>query len=74
MATLTIRNLSEATRRALKARAAAHDRSMESEVRAILDSAVGDSDFVAAWVSRTERLRGDFELPTRSPAREIGLT
>ena len=36
MAALTIRNLSDETHRALKARAAAHHRSTEAEVRAIV--------------------------------------
>jgi len=40
MATLTIRNLPEETRRALKERAARHDRSMEAEVREILHDAI----------------------------------
>lgn len=40
MAALTVRNLSDETHRALKARAAANHRSTEAEVRAILDAAV----------------------------------
>lgn len=40
MAAIAIRNLSDATHRALKARAAASHRSTEAEVRAILDAAV----------------------------------
>jgi plasmid stability protein len=40
VAAITIRNLSDATHRALKARAAASHRSTEAEVRAILDAAV----------------------------------
>lgn len=40
MSALTVRNLSEETHRALKARAAAHGRSTEAEVRQILDEAV----------------------------------
>lgn len=40
MAAITVRNLSDETHRALKARAAAHHRSTEAEVRAILDDAV----------------------------------
>lgn len=42
MAAITIRNLSDETHRALKARAAAHNRSTEAEVRSILDDAVAD--------------------------------
>lgn len=40
MPAMTIRNISEETHRALKARAAAHGRSAEAEVRAILEQAV----------------------------------
>lgn len=40
MAAVTIRNLSEETHRALKIRAAHHNRSTEAEIRAILEAAV----------------------------------
>lgn len=40
MAALTIRNLPEATHRALRLRAAEHGRSTEAEIRAILEEAV----------------------------------
>jgi plasmid stability protein len=40
MAGISIRNLSDATHRALRTRAAKHGRSTEAEVRAILDAAV----------------------------------
>lgn len=40
MAAVTIRNLSEETHRALKTRAALHNRSTEAEMRAILEAAV----------------------------------
>lgn len=40
MAAVTIRNLSDEAHRALKARAAQHNRSTESEMRAILEAAV----------------------------------
>jgi len=40
MAAVTIRNLSDETHRALKSRAALHQRSAEAEMRAILDDAV----------------------------------
>jgi antitoxin FitA len=39
MAVLTVRNLPEETHRALRIRAAAHGRSVEAEVRAILEDA-----------------------------------
>lgn len=40
MAAVTIRNLSEEAHRALKIRAAQHNRSTEAEIRAILEQAV----------------------------------
>ncbi|MBL9033118.1 MAG: plasmid stabilization protein [Rhodospirillaceae bacterium] len=40
MAAVTIRNLSEEAHRALKIRAARHNRSTEAEMRAILEAAV----------------------------------
>lgn len=40
MTTLTVRNLPSEVRRALRVRAAQHGRSMEAEVREILESAV----------------------------------
>ena len=46
MAAITVRNLSDETHRALKARAAANNRSTEAEVRAILDAAVAPVDVV----------------------------
>ncbi len=39
MVAITVRNLSEETHRALRARAAEHGRSTEAEIRAILDAA-----------------------------------
>ena len=39
MAAVTIRNLSDEVHRALKARAAQHNRSTEAEIRAILEAA-----------------------------------
>lgn len=44
MAAVTIRNLSDAAHRALKARAAQHNRSTEAEMRAILEAAVRPED------------------------------
>lgn len=46
MAAITVRNLSDETHRALKARAARHGRSTEAEIRAILDESVSSSDRV----------------------------
>ncbi|MCW5770531.1 MAG: plasmid stabilization protein [Rhodospirillaceae bacterium] len=62
MAAVTIRNLSEAAHRALKVRAARHNRSAEAEMRAILEDAVRPAD----------RLRLGSALAAMS--RKIGLT
>lgn len=43
MANITVRNLPDETHRALKARAKAHGRSTEAEVRAILQAAATDT-------------------------------
>jgi antitoxin FitA len=62
MAAVTIRNLSEEVHRALKVRAAQHNRSAEAEMRAILEAAVRPAD----------RLRLGTALSEMS--RKIGLT
>lgn len=62
MAAVTIRNLSEETHRALKIRAAQHNRSTEAEIRAILEQAVRPE----------ERLRLGTALAEMS--RKIGVT
>jgi len=46
MPAVTIRNLSDETHRALKARAAAHGHSTEAEIRRILDLAVRPAERV----------------------------
>ncbi|MFZ5783692.1 MAG: FitA-like ribbon-helix-helix domain-containing protein [Pseudomonadota bacterium] len=62
MAAVTIRNLSEEAHRALKVRAARHNRSTEAEMRAILEAAV--------------RPKGRLRLGTAlsEMSRKIGLT
>ena len=62
MPAITIRNIPEETHRALKIRAARHNRSAEAEMRAILEAAVRPE----------ERLRLGTALAEAS--REIGLT
>jgi plasmid stability protein len=73
MPAVTIRNLSDATHRALKARAAQHGRSTEAEMRVILETAVHpptrvrlgtllaaigrDADLTEAEAERFARLR-----------------
>lgn len=75
MATLTVRNLSDETRKALKERAACNDRSMEAEARAILDLAVARPNHIARWLDDAHALRGDdLVLPERTPPREVDLS
>jgi plasmid stability protein len=74
MATITVRNLDDEVQRRLKRRAAEHNRSMESEARAILTAAVARADVVHAWLEATVELRGDdIDLPVRSAPRELDL-
>ena len=44
MASLNVRNLSEQTHKALRIRAAQHGRSVEAEIRAILDDTVNPKE------------------------------
>ena len=75
MPTLTIRNVPEETKKRLRIRAAEHDRSMEAELRAILDSALGKPEppenLAEAIHRRFAKFGGvELELPERTPARE----
>ena len=74
VATITIRNLDDDIRSRLKQRAAANGRSMESEVREILRTAVGQSDFARSWV---DAYRGsdvaELPLPPRTKPRQLDL-
>lgn len=70
MASITIRNLDEGTKRRLRVRAAEHGRSMEEEVREILRLAVGTparpGDLGEAVHRRFAALGGfELELPPR---------
>jgi len=64
MPAITIRNLSEETHRALKARAQAHHRSTEAEVRAILDESVAPPQrvHVGSLLAEIGRDAGGVEL------------
>jgi plasmid stability protein len=57
MPAVTIRNLSEATHRALKVRAARHGRSAEAEMRAILETAVRPDTRLRLGSALAERSR-----------------
>ncbi|MBI2719051.1 MAG: plasmid stabilization protein [Rhizobiales bacterium] len=85
MATITIRNLDEATKRGLRIRAAENGRSMEEEVRKILEAVIADArqqqgfgesgqSVTLSWVDRIvarfAEIGGvELELPPPQPAR-----
>ncbi|MFT4296912.1 MAG: antitoxin [Micropruina sp.] len=78
MAAITVRGLSDETHRALKARAAAHRRSTEAEVRAILDAAVAPPDRVrlGSLLAGIGREAGGVDLDIsrdRTPSEPIDL-
>lgn len=79
MAAVSIRNLDDTVRERLRVRAAAHGRSMEAEMRAILVEAVrepsDDEDLLGALLARFDKLGGvDLDLPPRSAPRAADLT
>lgn len=57
MSAVTIRNLPDATHRALKLRAAQHNRSTEAEIRAILEAAVRPEERLKLGTALAERSR-----------------
>ena len=67
MAVLTVRNLPEETRRALRVRAAAHGRSTEAEVRAILEDVVRPAERVriGSELAALGRRHGGIDLDIR---------
>ena len=71
MADLSIRNLDDGVRESLRLRAAAHGRSMEAEVRAILTEAVRPgSSWLQTWRERFEDVGGvELDNAPRSSAR-----
>jgi antitoxin FitA len=64
MAAVTIRNLAEETRRAIKHRAKQNGRSAEAEMRAILDEAVRPQERmkVGTWLHNRAMEFGGFDL------------
>lgn len=83
MAMLTVRNISDETHRALRARATQHGQSMEAEVREILESAVSPNGRVKlgsllADVGRQARLSEEefavFEqVRDKTPSRAVSF-
>lgn len=83
MAMLTVRNLPDEVHRALRVRAAEHGRSMEAEVREILEAAIAPENrpklgSLLAEIGREARLSDEEaavfdEVRDKTPAREIDL-
>jgi antitoxin FitA len=79
MASITIRQLEENTKRKLRMRAARHGRSMEQEAREILKSALSQPEEQSKDLVDTIRRRfakyGGVELniPPRGPIRDPGI-
>ena len=79
MASITIRQLPEATKRKLRLRAAQNGRSMEQEAREILQSELAKNpeppkDIVTAIRRRFAPLGGvDLKIPRRGPIRDPGI-
>lgn len=70
MAALSIRNLDDRVRERLRVRAGRHGRSMEAEIRAILEEAVRDpkesDDLFSTILDRFAEVGGiDLDLPPR---------
>lgn len=62
MSSVTVRNLPEATHRALKQRAAQHGRSTEAEIRHILEAAVRPGNGLGSSLRAIGRSLGGVEL------------
>ena len=79
MASITIRQLEENTKRKLRMRAAQHGRSMEQEAREILKSALSQpeeqsKDLVESIRRRFAKYGGvDLKIPPRGPIRDPGI-
>jgi len=72
MPTLTVRQLDETTYAGLKEIAAMSGRSMEAEVRVILQQSVNGRTWGRRWLEATKDLRGeDVPIPPRSLPREV---
>lgn len=62
MATIVIRNLDEGVKQRLRVRAAQHGRSMEAEVRSIIEESVREQENFAVAIIETFRKYGGVEL------------
>jgi plasmid stability protein len=76
MSSVTVRNLPDATHRALKQRAKQHGRSTEAEIRYILEAAVQPGKGLGAMLAAAGKAAGGFAPPVerdRSPMRSTGI-
>ena len=71
MSSVTVRNLPDATHRALKLRAAQHGRSTEAEIRSILDAAVAPKVGLGSALAAIGRSLGGVELDLRRDPRPV---
>lgn len=62
MAAIVVRNLDEGVKQRLRVRAAQHGRSMEAEVRSILEESVREQENFAAAIIETFSKYGGVEL------------
>ncbi len=65
MSAITVRNIPEATHRALKVRAAQHGRSTEAEVRHILENTVRPKTGIGSALAEIGRSVGGLQLKIR---------
>jgi plasmid stability protein len=79
MASITIRQLEESTKRKLRMRAASHGRSMEQEAREILKTALSQQEEPTKDLGKAIReifapLGGvELQIPPRGPIRDPGI-
>lgn len=71
MSSVTVRNIPEATHRALKLRAAQHGRSTEAEIRCILEGAVAPKVGLGFALAEIGRSLGGVELDLKRDPRPI---
>lgn len=71
MSSVTVRNIPEATHRALKARAARHGRSTEAEIRQILETAVRPVVGLGTALASVGRAAGGVELKIERDRRAV---
>ena len=71
MSSVTVRNLPDATHRALKLRAAQHGRSTEAEIRYILEDAVAPKRVIGSALAEIGRSLGGFNLEIQRDKRPV---